>query len=225
MHDLSHWQPCELPPLTALNGQHVRLEPIADQRHFGDLWDAYSADREGGIWEYLPYGPFADKATFLEFANQTYLGSDPMFHALISLATGNAVGVASLMRINAAHGVIEVGHICHSPVAQKTAMTTEMLYLFGCRVFDELGYRRFEWKCNAANQASRNAAERFGFTFEGIFRQAMVVKGANRDTAWYSIIDSEWPLLRGAFEAWLSPDNFDENGQQIQSLKAIRGKI
>lgn len=205
-----------------MSGQYLRLEPVVDDHHFDDLWEAYSVDTDGKIWAYLPYGPFVDRPAFLEFANETYLGRDPMFHALIDLKTGKAVGVASLMRINAAHGVIEVGHICLAPIAQRTPLSTEMLYLFGCRVFDELGYRRFEWKCNAANAPSCRAAKRFGFSFEGTFRQAMVVKGANRDTAWYSIIDSEWPSLKLAFEAWLSADNFDENDQQMRPLGAIK---
>jgi len=223
MSDLASWQPCDLPPSTAMSGHFVRLEPMTDDRHFDNLWEAYSADRNGTIWAYLPYGPFDDKRSFMDFANKTYLGDDPMFHALVDPKSDKALGVASLMRINAAHGVIEVGHICLAPAAQRTGMSTEMLYLFGCRVFDQLGYRRFEWKCNAANEASKRAAGRFGFTFEGVFRQALVVKGANRDTAWYSIIDSEWPRLKIAFESWLHPANFDESGRQIQSLNMLKG--
>jgi RimJ/RimL family protein N-acetyltransferase len=204
-----------------MQGRYSRLEPILNERHFDDLWQAYSADSDGEIWAYLPYGPFADKDAFLKFARATYLGKDPMFHALIDARTGKALGVASLMRINADHGVIEVGHICYSPAAQRTPMTTEVIYLLGCRIFDELGYRRFEWKCNAANQASMRAAERFGFTFEGTFRQALVIKGENRDTAWFSIIDSEWPKLKTAFETWLDGSNFGETGQQLKSLNAV----
>ena len=222
MKDLTNWQPCPWPPATALQGQYARLEPMVDEQHFDDLWQAYSADDEGAIWAYLPYGPFADKTAFLEFARATYLGKDPMFHALIDLRSAKALGVASLMRINADHGVIEVGHICYSPAVQRTPMTTEVIYLLGCRIFGELGYRRFEWKCNAANRASMRAAERFGFTFEGTFRQSLVVKGKNRDTAWFSIIDSEWPKMKTAFEAWLDKSNFDENGQQIQPLDALK---
>ncbi len=223
MSETLNWQPREWPPSTSLIGRFAQLEPIVDELYFDDLWAAYSADQEGGIWAYLPYGPFADKGAFITFAHSMYLGKDPMFHALIDVKTSKAVGVASLMRINADHGVIEVGHICYAPIAQKTAMTTEAMYLFGCKVFDELGYRRFEWKCNAANQASCRAAERFGFSFEGKFRQAMVVKGKNRDTAWFSIIDGEWPKLKLAYEAWLDEENFDENGQQIKSLDEFKG--
>lgn len=223
MNDLTKWAPCALPPIIPMVGQYAKLDPIVDERHFDNLWEAYSADTDGQIWDYLPYGPFDDKAAFWAFANTTYLGNDPMFHALIDLKTNKAVGVASLMRINADHGVIEVGHICYAPIAQRTAMTTEAMYLFACRIFDELGYRRFEWKCNAANQASCRAAERFGFSFEGTFRQAMVVKGKNRDTAWFSIIDSEWPKLKTAYEAWLNEANFDEYGQQVKSLNDLKG--
>ncbi len=223
MKDLSSWQPCALPPVMPIIGQFAKLDPIIDERYFDDLWQAYSADQKGEIWAYLPYGPFASREEFFAFARSTYRGEDPMFHALIDVKSGQAVGVASLMRINADHGVIEVGHICYAPIAQRTAITTEALYLFGCRVFDELGYRRFEWKCNAANQASCRAAERFGFTFEGTFRQALVVKGNNRDTAWFSIIDSEWPKLRLAYETWLQSDNFDENAKQLKSLGELKG--
>ncbi len=223
MNDLSNWQPCTLPPLTPMEGHYARLVPIIDEQYFDDLQQAYSADVEGRIWDYLPYGPFATKDEFFAFARSTYLGKDPMFHALLDQQTGKALGVASLMRINNAHGVIEVGHICHSPAAQQRPMTTEAIYLFGRRVFEELGYRRFEWKCNAANQASTRAAERLGFTFEGIFRQTMVVKGRNRDTAWYSMIDSEWPAIKAGFKTWLNEDNFDKDGRQIHSLKELRG--
>ena len=223
MNDLSNWAPCALPPLMPMGGKHAVLHPIVDDQYFDDLWSAYSADKEGVIWAYLPYGPFENKIDFLAFAKSLYLGKDPMFHALVDVKTDKAVGVASLMRINEAHGVIEVGHICYAPIAQRTAMTTEAMYLFGCRVFDELGYRRFEWKCNAANQASCRAAERFGFSFEGTFRQALVVKGKNRDTAWFSIIDSEWPKLKLVYEAWLADENFDENGKQKRSLGDLKG--
>ncbi len=223
MKDLSNWQPCALPPLKPIIGQFGELDPIVDERYFDDLWQAYSADQKGEIWAYLLYGPFASREAFFAFARSMYLSKDPMFHALIDRKSGKAVGVASLMRIDADHGVIEVGHICYAPIAQKTPITTEALYLFGCRVFDELGYRRFEWKCNAANQASCRAAERFGFTFEGTFRQALVAKGKNRDTAWFSIIDSEWPKLKLAYEAWLKADNFDENARQKKSLGELKG--
>ena len=222
MSETLNWQPREWPPSTPMNGRYAKLDPIIDERYFDDLWIAYSTDQEGAIWNYLPYGPFADKESFLLFARATYLGKDPMFHALIDENTKKAVGVASLMRINADHGVIEVGHICYSPIVQRTAMTTEAMYLFGCRVFDEMGYRRFEWKCDAANKPSCQAAERFGFSFEGKFRQALVVKDKNRDTAWYSIIDSEWPGLKAGYEAWLSETNFDNDGQQIRSLNDLK---
>lgn len=223
MNETLNWQPREWPLSTPINGRFAQLDPIVDERYFDDLWAAYSADQDGVIWAYLPYGPFVDKDTFITFARATYLGKDPMFHALIDVKTNKAVGVASLMRINADHGVIEVGHICYAPIAQRTAMTTEAMYLFGCRIFDEMGYRRFEWKCDAANKPSCRSAERFGFSFEGKFRQVLVVKDKNRDTAWFSIIDSEWPKLKAAYEAWLDETNFDKNGQQVRSLNELKG--
>jgi RimJ/RimL family protein N-acetyltransferase len=222
--DLSHWTPRKLPSLEPMQGRFVRLEPMVDGRHFDDLWQSFSADTDNAIWSYLPYGPFLEKSGFFTFAERLYLGTDPMFHALIDLADGKAKGVASLMRIVPDHGVIETGHICYGPSIQKTPATTEAQYLFGCRVFDELGYRRFEWKCNNANAASKRAALRFGFTFEGVFRQMLIVKGKNRDTAWYSIVDHEWPILKTAYERWLSPDNFDVEGRQKMRLEDLREK-
>ena len=222
MPDLANWQPPERPPYTAMQGRLTRLESITDRRHFDDLWQTYATDTRGAIWTYLPIGPFAGKADFLKTADTLYLGEDPMFHAVIDRKSGKPLGVASLMRINPEQGTIEIGHICYSPPLQRTVMATEAFYLFASRVFDELGYRRFEWKCNAQNAASRRAASRLGFTFEGIFRQHMVVKGKNRDTAWYSILDNEWPSLKRAFEAWLSPENFDNEGNQIKALDQLK---
>jgi RimJ/RimL family protein N-acetyltransferase len=222
MRDLANWQPCPKPSITPIQGHHTRLEPIIDDQHFEGLWHAYAADQNGAIWAYLPYGPFAGKDEFLEFARTTYLGEDPLFHVLIDIRSGNPLGVLSLMRINAEHGVIEVGHICYAPAAQRTIMATEAIYLLARLVFDELGYRRFEWKCNAANEASCRAAKRLGFTFEGTFRQALVIKKKNRDTAWFSMLDHEWPKQKSAFEAWLNDDNFDQNGKQKKSLSALK---
>jgi len=218
MKNLRQWKGCARPSADAMQGRYVRLEPMADERHLEDIYQAYAEDIDGDTWAYLPYGPFADRDAFFRFARETYFGADPMFHAVIDRKTGKAAGVASLMRINADHGVIEVGHICYAPVIQRTPVTTEAVYLLGCRIFDELGYRRFEWKCNAANEASTRAAKRFGFSFEGTFRQALVVKGNNRDTAWFSMLDHEWAVRKAGFEAWLDPKNFDENGQQKSAL-------
>ncbi|MCB1480601.1 MAG: GNAT family N-acetyltransferase [Rhodobiaceae bacterium] len=211
--------PRQRPPRTALEGRTCRVEPVTPE-HFAGLWDAYIADAQGRIWDYLPYGPFASRDDFMTFAGATYLGEDPLFHAIIDTATGKVAGVASLMRIVPEHGVIEVGHINYAPALQKTPAGTEAQYLLMKRVFDELGYRRYEWKCDNANEGSKAAALRYGFHFEGIFRNHLVVKGRNRDTAWFSIIDSEWPAVRAAFERWLDPDNFDAAGRQKTPLAA-----
>ena len=206
------------PPRSAITGRYCRVEPVAPE-HFADLWDAYSADAAGRIWAYLPYGPFDTRKAFMDFAQKTYLGDDPLFHAIVDLPSGRALGVASLMRITPEHGVIEVGHINYGPALQKTPAGTETQYLLMKRAFEDLRYRRYEWKCNNANEGSKSAALRYGFTFEGVFRNHLVVKGVNRDTAWYSIIDSEWPEIRAGFEAWLDPVNFDAAGRQKAPLK------
>lgn len=173
-------------------------------------------------WDYLPYGPFDSQAAFIEWLEQRAPLADPFTYAIVDKAAGVARGLTSLMRIVPEHGVIEVGHIWLSPLLQRTPQATEALYLQARYVFDELGYRRFEWKCDNANMPSRRAANRFGFVFEGVFRQHMVVKGRNRDTAWYSIVDGEWPSRRAAFEAWLAPENFDADGRQKRSLEEVR---
>jgi RimJ/RimL family protein N-acetyltransferase len=173
----------------------------------------------------MAYGPFESQAVFTEWIEGRAASKDPVFYAVIDLAAGSACGMASFMRIEPEHRVIEIGHIWFAPMLQRTRQATEAIYLLARHAFDDLGYRRLEWKCNALNTASRRAAERFGFTFEGIFRQHMIVKGANRDTAWFSIIDGEWPLRRAAFEAWLSPSNFDPSGRQRRSLSQIRSDL
>jgi RimJ/RimL family protein N-acetyltransferase len=221
---LPDWEPRQAPPRDAMEGRLCRVEPLDPGAHAEDLFAAYRADREGGIWTYLGYGPFASLGAFRDWMEKSCLGADPFFHAVVDNESGKALGVASYLRIDAAMGVIEVGHINYSPALQSTAMATEAMYLMMARVFDALGYRRYEWKCNALNMASRRAALRLGFSFEGIFRQAMIVKGRNRDTAWFSILDTEWPDAKAAFEAWLTPDNFDAEGRQRQSLEALRGR-
>jgi RimJ/RimL family protein N-acetyltransferase len=170
------------------------------------------------MWTYMGYGPFARLDTYTAWAESAAASEDPLFHAIVDQATGKAVGVAAYLRVEPGVGVIEVGHIAYSPILQRTPAATEAMYLLMRRVFDELGYRRYEWKCDALNAASRGAAERLGFTFEGIFRQATLYKGRNRDTAWYSVIDREWPQLKAAFEAWLDPSNFDGVGRQRTRL-------
>jgi RimJ/RimL family protein N-acetyltransferase len=215
--DLSHWTPRAIPSNSSLEGRSCRLETIRED-HLPALFEAYAVDATGSIWDYLPYGPFESFDAFERFAKATYFGADPHFHVLIRASDEAVLGVASLMRIVPQHGVIEVGHINYAAHAQRSIMTTEALYLFARQAFDELGYRRFEWKCNDANAASKRAAIRFGFMPEGVHRQLMVVKGRNRDTAWFSMLDHEWPGIKAAFERWLDRDNFDSAGQQKTRL-------
>ncbi|WP_249696326.1 GNAT family protein [Stappia sp. WLB 29] len=221
--DVPGWTPRELPPRSVMQGRTCRLEPY-EPRHAAGLFAAYREDADGRNWTYLGYGPVETEAEFLKFAEATYRSEDPLFHVVVDAASGRELGIASYLRIDAANGVIEVGHINFSPLMQGSVQSTEAMYLMMRRVFDELGYRRYEWKCDALNGPSRRAAGRLGFSYEGTFRQAMVYKGRNRDTAWFSILDSEWPHLRTAFEAWLSPENFDLQGRQIQRLEEIRSQ-
>lgn len=197
----------------------MRLEPLEPSKHGDDLF-AETADADS-TWDYLSYGPFSGREEFVRWLEQRAPLDDPLTFAIIDLATGTARGLASFMRIDPANGVIEIGHIWLSPRLQRTRQATEAIYLMSRHAFG-LGNRRLEWKCDAHNVASRRAAERFGFVFEGVFRQHMVVKDRNRDTAWYSVIDSEWPSRRAAFEAWLAPDNFDPSGRQKRALSEVR---
>ena len=217
------WEPRPWPPDEPLAGRFCRLERLDPARHAPGLYAADAADTEGRSWTYLPYGPFESPAAHRAWVARMADEQDPQFHAVVDNDTGAAVGVASLMRIDPAVGCIEVGHIHYSPRLQRTPAATEAMYLLMRRVFAELGYRRYEWKCDALNAPSRRAAERLGFRFEGVFRQATIVKGRNRDTAWYSVIDAEWPVLRDAFEAWLAEENFDESGRQRRSLGELAG--
>jgi len=219
---LPDWTPRQAPPRKAMEGRFCRVEPLDSAAHAEALFAAFTEDREGRIWTYLPYGPFETLADFRTWLDTTCAGDDPLFHAIADQATGRALGMASYLRIEPAVGVIEVGHINYAPTLQQTPLATEVMYLMMARVFDELGYRRYEWKCNALNNASCNAAKRLGFTFEGVFRQATISKGRNRDTAWFSILDSEWPAAKAAFQAWLAPDNFDAEGRQKRGLAKIR---
>ena len=215
------WTARPLPARTPMRGRFCRIEPIDSARHAADLHAANLADAEGRNWTYLGYGPFADLARYRAWMEATCLGDDPLFHAIIDGGTDKAVGVASYLRIEPAVGVIEVGHINYSPLLQRSPAATEGMYLMMRRVFDELGYRRYEWKCDALNAPSRRAAERLGFSFEGIFRQATLYKGRNRDTAWYGIIDRDWPPIRAAFERWLDPANFDAAARQRRRLSEL----
>ena len=215
---LSNWQPPARPVGAALTGKHITLERLDADLHAADLFRAFSG--HDALWDYLPYGPFASAAGYHRWAKEMAALDDPHFYVMRDLATGHCGGVASFLRISPAAGSIEVGHICISPELQKSAHATEAMFLMMQWAFDA-GYRRYEWKCNAANMASRRAAQRLGFSYEGVFRQAAVVKGRNRDTAWFSVIDGEWPALREAFAAWLSPTNFDVTGRQRERLSEL----
>jgi RimJ/RimL family protein N-acetyltransferase len=213
----------KVPDLTPIEGETVRLEHVDPKRHAKRLYEASAGADD--LWSYLAYGPFESQAVFTQWLGERAASRDPIFYAVIDRATDAARGMASFMRIEPEHRVIEIGHIWFAPVLQRTRQATEAIYLMARHAFDDLGYRRLEWKCNALNAASRRAAERFGFTFEGIFRQHMIVKDENRDTAWFSIIDGEWPVRRAAFETWLSPENFDSSGRQRRSLSQIRSEL
>lgn len=219
---LEGWRGCERPPKTTMEGRYCRIEAIDPERHAADLHDANCLDPEARIWTYLPYGPFDSLAAYRDWMTQACLGPDPLFHAIVDGSSGKALGVASYLRIEPAVGVIEVGHINFAPALQKTAAATEAMYLMMRRVFDELGYRRYEWKCDDLNAGSKAAAARLGFQFEGVFRQATIYKDRNRDTAWFAILDKDWPEIRRRMESWLDPDNFDAEGRQKRSLAEMR---
>jgi len=218
--DLSGWTAPPFPPHAIITGHYCRLEPLDPAQHGQHLFAANALDTAGRLWTYLPYGPFADLDSYLAWMKATCLGDDPQFYAIIEQASGQAVGVASYLRISPASGSIEVGHINYSPRLQRTIAATEAMYLLMKNAFD-LGYRRYEWKCDDLNAPSRVAAQRLGLSFEGVFRQATHYKGRNRDTAWYATIDAEWPVLEAAFSRWLGPANFDEQGQQRERLSAL----
>jgi RimJ/RimL family protein N-acetyltransferase len=205
-----------------MTGRFCRVEPLDPERHAAELFAANRLDRDGRNWTYSAAGPFDRLDAYRAWIDKTCLGQDPLFHAIIDAARGSAVGVAAYLRIEPAVGVIEVGHINYSPLLQQKPAATEAMYLMMRRAFDELGYRRYEWKCDSLNAPSRAAALRLGFRFEGVFRQATVYKERNRDTAWFSIIDSDWPALKQAFERWLDPDNFDAEGRQRRRLSEVR---
>jgi RimJ/RimL family protein N-acetyltransferase len=214
------WRAPAPPPREALNGRWCSVVPLDVERHGANLYRAISHDSDGRNWTYLAYGPFADEASYLQWVRSVSEGSDPMFFAFIEQASGIAVGVGSYMRIEPANGCIETGHLHFSPLMQRTPVATEAIYLMMKQIF-ALGYRRYEWKCDACNVPSRQAAQRFGFSYEGIFRQAVVYKGRNRDTAWFAMTDKDWPALRLAYERWLAPANFDADGQQREPLSAL----
>lgn len=198
-------------------GRFCRVEPLAVEQHGPDLCDAFGTSADPDRWTYLPYGPFADREACQAWLEESARSQDPLFHAIVT-AGDRAVGLVSYMRIDRTNGVIEVGHLNFSSALERTTAATEAMYLMLRRAFDELGYRRCEWKCDRLNEPSCRAAIRLGFTPEGVFRQAIVYKQRSRDTAWFSIIDQEWPARRSALEAWLSPENFDRSGGQREPL-------
>ncbi|MVA95748.1 GNAT family N-acetyltransferase [Nitratireductor sp. CAU 1489] len=223
--ELANWTGRPRPQHTAMEGRFVRLEPLDPARHGDGLYEASSVADAPERFRWLPEVPPASRADFQPWLDKAAASADPLFFAVIDRRSGAVCGRQTLMRIDAANGVIEIGNIYWGPAIARTPAATEALYLFAAHAFDALGYRRFEWKCNDRNAPSKRAAERFGFSFEGVFRQHMVVKGENRDTAWYAMIDSDWPVLKRAFEAWLDPANFDGEGRQLRRLEACRDAI
>jgi RimJ/RimL family protein N-acetyltransferase len=212
--------PVPRPGPVTLSGRYGTVVRLDAARHGPELWEAVRDN--DGIWNYLPYGPFPDQGAFTAWVGERERLQDPFYYAVLG-PDGRAVGVATLMEIRPAMRVIEVGHIMYGTPLQRTPLATEAQYLLARYAFETLGYRRYEWKCNALNAPSRRAALRYGFVFEGVFRQHMIVKGRSRDTAWYSIVDSEWPARKAAFERWLQPGNFDSKGQQKESLAGLDG--
>lgn len=214
--DLAQWKAVPRPQPTTLHGRSVTLEPLDSARHTAALWRALQGHDEA--WRWLADGPYADEAGLCGALERRQSDPETVFFAVTPAGSMEALGCASYLRIDPKNGGIEVGNILFAPALQRTTAATEAMYLMARHVFEELGYRRYEWKCNALNEPSRRAALRFGFTYEGIFRQHMVVKGQNRDTAWFSMTDAEWPARKAAFERWLDPANFDAAGKQRRSL-------
>ena len=218
------WKGVERPPRTAIAGRYCRVEPIDPARHAEDLYRANALDPSNRNFTYLLSGPFETFDAYRQWMETSCLRDDPLFHAIVDIDTGKAAGVASYMRIDPKNAVIEVGNINYSPLLQRKPAATEAMYLMMKRVF-ELGYRRYEWKCDFLNAPSRAAAQRLGFSYEGIFRQAIIYKGRSRDTAWYAVIDSEWPALEHAFQRWLDPANFEAQGNQRERLSDLTAPI
>ncbi|WP_137817475.1 GNAT family N-acetyltransferase [Pseudomonas sp. 2FG] len=219
---LLHWQPAKTPERRPLSGQRVRLEPLDPARHGDDLWQVLQGPQaDPALWDYMAYGPFGERSAFDAWLSGNAATSNPLFYSVIDPASARAQGLLSFLNIVPAHGSIEIGNICYGRAMQRSAPATEAIYLLAHYAF-ELGYRRLEWKCNAQNARSTRAAERFGFSYEGLFRQHLVIKDRNRDTAWYALLDNEWPAVRHAFERWLAADNFSADGRQKHSLAELR---
>ena len=218
--DLNGWEPPLFPAPKILEGRFCSVEPLNVALHFDALWDSNSEDKNSVMWTYLPYGPFSSKDEYRHWMEKVCQTDDPQWYAICDKQNSRAIGVASYLQIRPEHGCIEVGHLAYSPLLQRTLMSTEAMYLMMKYVFD-LGYRRYEWKCNALNENSKSSAARLGFSYEGVFRQHLVFKGRNRDTAWFSILDSEWPEIQKCFQRWLSKDNFGPEKKQIISLSSL----
>jgi RimJ/RimL family protein N-acetyltransferase len=216
-------RPAPRPQPVVLPGRVVTLRPFDLPSQAEALYQATHGPEQEDQWRYMGDGPFAHRAAYDAAFEQKQKSLDPLFFAILDTAAGLPVGQASYLRIEPAHRSIEVGNILFTPALQRSLGATEAMYLMARHVFNDLGYRRYEWKCNALNEPSRRAALRLGFTFEGVFRQHMIVKGRNRDTAWFSMLDSEWPVCQANFERWLAPSNFDSAGQQILSLARLNG--
>lgn len=219
--DLADWQPRPRPQRKAMEGRYARLEPLDAARHGDALFAATVAEGERSRW--LPDAVPESRAAYQPWLDKAEASADPLFFTVIDKASGTVGGRQTMMRIDAPNGVAEIGNILWGPLVARKPAATEALFLFASHLFDELGYRRFEWKCNNRNEPSKRAAERFGFSHEGVFRQHMVAKGENRDTAWYAMIDKDWPALRSGFEAWLAPENFSGEGRQKRRLEEFRG--
>jgi len=217
-----NWVPAQRPQLTTLVGRYVTLEKLDPDRHTAPLYAAQSGEgSDPRTWLYMGNGPFADEAAFREYIDRMAAGSDPAAYAVIPQG-GEPAGLITYMRIEPTHGSIEIGHIWYGASIQRSPVTTEVVYLTAKHAFEDLGYRRFEWKCYANNERSKRAALRFGFQYEGTFRNHMVIRDRNRDTTWFAMTREDWPTIKAAFEAWLDPANFDANGQQRRSLASFR---
>ncbi|MEJ8561468.1 GNAT family protein [Yoonia sp. GPGPB17] len=213
-----NWTGCATIPHTAMQGRTCEVVPLTTQ-HSADLHTAFAQDTTGTLWTYMPNGPFSSEADYADWVAQAVHSKDPLFFAVIDMSTGKPVGVASFLRIQPENGVVEVGYITFAPALQRRVMATEAMYLMMKRALGELGYRRYEWKCDALNAPSRVAAARLGFQYDGLFKQALVYKGRNRDTAWFSVLDRDWPQLEAEFARWLDPNNFDASGKQKTTLR------
>ena len=221
MQDLESWVGCPRPMRVPLEGCYCRLEPLDASRHGEQLYTACTLSESSSRFRYLPEHPPSSFAEFTDWLDTAQSSEDPLYFAVIDLSTGKVEGRQTLMRIDESNGVIQIGHIYWGDNISRTPVTTEAFYLFANYIFEDLGYRRFEWKCNDANGPSKSAAMRYGMSPEGVFRQAGVVKGVNRDTAWFSLLDIEWQFQKLKFSLWLSPDNFDISGTQIIRLEDI----